>query len=179
MRDGRQATPPSKGIWARGGDGKNAVFDQRLMVTPAKCARTHAEIVSTSTLDADGDGAFGEQGATTAAGGAGFRAGGACDAGAVAGLPGAERGDASTLSVPLGIGASQRSSRSDETIKTDSPGEQGEVHGQMHRTGVYSSALRRVVKGVGGALSVTRAVADATVEREGAAFILPGCGVVR
>ena len=69
------------------------------------------------------------------------------------------------LSMRPGIGASQGSSRSDETIKMDSQGEQGEVRGRMQRTSVYSSVLHRTVKRMDGALSVTRAVADATVER--------------
>ena len=70
-----------------------------------------------------------------------------------------------SLGIYLGIGASQRSSRSDETIKTDLQGEQGDVHGRMQRTSVYSSVLHRAVKKMDGALSRTRAVADATVER--------------
>ena len=133
---------------------------------PVQHACAQHECLQACTSEADSSGASIEQDVPRVAGGAGCRGGEACDAGAEASEPGAEgRRFRQYCRAALGIGGSQRSSRSDETIKTDSPGEQGEVHGQMQRTGVYSSALRRVVKGVGGALSVTRAVADATVER--------------
>ena len=131
------------------------------------------------TFDAGGDGASGVQGAVRAAGGARFCTGGACAARAEANSPGAVRGEADTQSGHLGIGASQRSSRSDETIKMDSQGEKGEVRGRMQRTRVYSSVLHRAVKKMDGALSTTRAVAYATVERARRLFFRDAGGVVQ
>ena len=129
------------------------------------------------TFDAGGDGASGVQGAVRAAGGAGFCTGRVCAARAEANSPGAVRGEADTQSGHLGIGASQRTSRSNETTKTGLEGEQGDVHGR--RTSVYGGVLHRAVKQMGGTLSRTRVVADATVASEGAASIFPGRGVVQ
>ena len=131
--------------------------------TSVQGACTHAELAQACTFDAGSDGASGVQGAVRAAGGASFCTGGACAARAEANSPGAVRGEADTQSGHLGIGASQRTSRSDETIKTGLGGKQGDVHGRQ--TSVYGGVLHRAVRQMGGALSRTRVVADATVAR--------------